>query len=286
MSRNRPFDVPSPPGAHENLQIPDGAINLFPHKLGARIFYVPSRQCILKAGSFVSMSEAEAMRFISKNTTVPVPQVHDAHVEDGVGYIFMSKLPGQPLGKVWPELSKEQRTSIAAQLRSYVMQWQSFRGNYFGALEQQPCREIFFHHLCLLPPYERQYGPYFSRDDYNEGLVEAIVNSRPKGESQLGEKEMTFIEKIRSLTGDTAIFTHGDLHLENILVNDEFIVTGIIDWGMAGYSFEDRDYAEARIRARDPDWIETLHEIFGSTKRINIDLYLQLDAILVEYSGL
>lgn len=44
------------------VTIPDGAIDLFPRKVGPRILYLPDQNESLKAGSSVKMSEAEAMR--------------------------------------------------------------------------------------------------------------------------------------------------------------------------------------------------------------------------------
>lgn len=84
----------------QRVEIPDGAIDLFPSKIGARILHLPDTNQILKAGSKVKLSEAEAMRLIARQTSIPVPRVQDAYVKDEIGYIFMSREKGKRLADV------------------------------------------------------------------------------------------------------------------------------------------------------------------------------------------
>lgn len=62
-------------GTPNNAQviIPDGAVDLFPRRVGPRILYLPDQDQILKAGPSVKMSEAEAMRYVALRTSVPIP---------------------------------------------------------------------------------------------------------------------------------------------------------------------------------------------------------------------
>jgi hypothetical protein len=174
---------------------------------------------------------------------------------------------------------------VSRNLKEYVGQWQSLRGKFYSSLWQRPCEDIFFQHLCLLPPYEMQYGPYLSREQYNDGLVNALINSRPRGEQQLGGLERTLIQKLYLLRDDTIIFSHGDLHPNNIFVDNLCNITGIIDWGMAGFSVKERDYVEAKLRARDHEWIKELENIFEDHVKGDYKCFLELNKALVEYSG-
>lgn len=66
-----------------------------------------------------------------------------------------------------------------------------------------------------------------------------------------------------ALDDDYNIFSHGDFHLYNILVDESLKVTRIVDWQAAGFSINERDYLEARLRSRgDQNWIQALVEIF------------------------
>ncbi|KAF2248947.1 kinase-like protein, partial [Trematosphaeria pertusa] len=212
------------------------------------------RGAILKVGRGVRMAEAEAMRFVSSRSSIPVPEVYEAYEKNGTGYIYMSKAEGLQLGEMWSSLSDDKRAYVADQLRGYVAELRDMRGNFYGALWNQPSADIFFSHLCLKTHDDKQYGPFKSRTEYNQGLVEALTNSRPGG--QLGESENSIVAKISVLTEDAKVFSHGDLHLDNILVDGNCKIMAIVDWGSAGFSISGREYLEANLRARQPEWIK------------------------------
>lgn len=50
-----------------------------------------------------------------------------------------------------------------------------------------------------------------------------------------------------ALDDDCKIFSHGDFHLYNVLVDESLKVTGIVDWQAAGFSINEWDYLEARL---------------------------------------
>jgi len=53
------------------------------------------------------------------------------------------------------------------------------------------------------------------------------------------------------------VLTHGNLKKSKILVKDG-VVTGIVDRGAAGYSIEEREDLEAKIRGSDLSWEEAV----------------------------
>ncbi len=53
------------------------------------------------------------------------------------------------------------------------------------------------------------------------------------------------------------ILTHGGLHMGNVLVRDG-LVTGIVDWGGAGYCIEEREHVEAKMRLNDSLWEQAI----------------------------
>lgn len=279
---NSPPSSPLPPLEYE-AEIPLNAINLSPRTIGPKIFHIPDRDVILKVGKGVKLAEANAMRFVSSQSSIPIPEVYEAYEKDGVGHIFMSKVNGRQLGEVWSTLSVSEVAYIANQLRGYVKELWEIRGDFYGALWNQPCEDIFFSHLCLATSGNKQYGPYKSRKEYNQGLIEALINSRPRG--QFGELEKKLMAKISGLTEDAKIFSHGDLHLDNILVNDNCTIVGIVDWGSAGFSIPGREFLEASLRARNPNWIKTITEVFPEDAKAEYDILRELDLALVLYSG-
>lgn len=139
------------------------------------------------------------MRYVALHTSVPVPEVRESYIKIGCGYIFMSKADGQPLADMWKELGVEQRAVVVCQLRDYAEQLRSLTGKLYGALWHQASEDIFFHRL----PFHHEkvtYGPYFCRQQSNDGLVTALENSRPNRSLDEYEKDLT--ERIRAVTDD------------------------------------------------------------------------------------
>ncbi|RPA84252.1 kinase-like protein, partial [Ascobolus immersus RN42] len=189
--------------------------------------------------------EAHALRYVAAHTQIPVPKVLDAYEKDGVTYIFMERLPGEQLSKyIYSEeaLPDDVLDKIVEQLRSYVSQLQALRGTYFGSIRENENEEgytediHFKHHPVTVNEISRLfYGPYATRKEYNEGLIVALRNGRWMGELDEGDEEL--VERIHELDGDERkVFTHGDLHAGNILIDrDEGRVTGIVDFGESGW---------------------------------------------------
>ncbi|CAI6334355.1 unnamed protein product [Periconia digitata] len=229
------------------------------------------------------MTEAGAMQFMSSHTSIPVPEVYEAYEKNGLGYIYMCKVEGSQLGETWSSLSDDSKAYVADQLQGYVRALRDLRGDFYGALWNQPSQDIFFSHLCIKTHDNKQYGPFKSRTENNQGLVKALVNSRPGG--QLGESENSIIAKISALTEDAKVFSHGDLHLGNILVDGNCKIMAIVDWGSAGFRIPGREYLEANLRARKPEWIELLNDVFPEDAKTEYHILKELDPTLVSYSG-
>lgn len=64
--------------------------------------YKVDPKTIVKTGSCVRKSEAETMRFVRNRTTIPVPEVHNAYMDEkSRGCIVMEFIPGDNLDKAW-----------------------------------------------------------------------------------------------------------------------------------------------------------------------------------------
>ncbi|KAF2214177.1 hypothetical protein CERZMDRAFT_11284, partial [Cercospora zeae-maydis SCOH1-5] len=220
------------------------------------IFALHDENIILKVGPSVEMCEAEAMRFVARETRIPVPEVIKSYMEDGNGYIFMSRLEGEPLGDCWAQLSPDLRSVVVHQLAGYLQELSSLHGDFYGALWHQPSKDIFFMHLPFRSEQVR-YGPYHSRQQYNEGLIKALENSTPT--ASLAGLEEGLIDKLMNNNDDTKVFSHGDLQPMNVLVDKSTgRITGILDWESAGFSIRGREYYEAKARARSEAWSDAL----------------------------
>ena len=89
-----------------------------------------SEHLVVKKADDIPVHEALTLRFIAENTTLPVPKVHDVRMEDDkVVGIVMDYMPGTQLDGIWDNLNPDQKQSIAEQLRGYISQLRSLKGN-------------------------------------------------------------------------------------------------------------------------------------------------------------
>lgn len=252
-------------------------------RIGPQVKRIPEKKAILKYGSTVKVAEAECLRFIAQRTSIPVPHVFEFYEQHGNGYILMTELDGDPLGAVWSTMSDDYKEKIILQLKGYVQQLQTIHGDFYGSLGESPSKDIFFQHLPF-KPNDVAYGPYYSKSEYIAGLSEAVKNSKPHGLLQDSERHV--VESIKFIIGEEPIFSHGDLHPFNILINGKGDITGIIDWEAAGYSFPERDYVEAKLRTQSTAYWDTiLDRIFPDEFLNSLKLFQELERLLVLHTG-
>lgn len=254
-------------------------------KIDKSIWHLQDSDRILKRGPHVKVSEAEALRFIAASTHVPVPEVFGAYEKDGYGHIFMSRVIGKPLYDVLEILDEVQMERVIEQLSGFVRSWMSLNGDFFGSVGFKPCRDVFFQHLPAIGMPDREYGPFGSRAEYCNGLIDALRNSRPCGKFDASDAHL--IERIERLgDGGCAVFCHGDLHPDNIFVDDQLNVVAVVDMGVSGFSIPEREYFEAKSRARNPVWSSMIDRIVPKIPDETYALLLELERALVRYSGL
>lgn len=240
------------------------ARNICPDRISGCFILEINQSIILKVGHAVRMGEAEAMILVQNQTSVPVPQVFNAYCINEIGFILMEKIPGAPLSTHWDTLPQKVKLSITEQLCDYIKQWRQLKGLFFGTVDGGPCQDIIFKHPWENKEYE--YGPYSTREEFNKGMVEALQRSRPN--QKLTKKDQFFTERLlssRSGEEQMKVFTHGDLNQSNIIIQNG-VITGIVDWGTAGYSVLAREYFCLRWTAMDPEWIEPFSAVLPTNE--------------------
>ncbi|KAL4808967.1 kinase-like domain-containing protein [Aspergillus unguis] len=262
-----------------------------PLKGGSNMLQLSSDSTFLKVGWRVHMGEAEALIFLARNSTVPVPLVLSAYTIGDLGFIHMEKVPGQTLGSCMDGLPVDDLSAIARQLKGYIAEWRAFRSSFIGSVGGGPCRDIIFRH-----PWDyrstRTYGPFDSFEAYKAGVVEAFRASRPNANVWY-EDEEALKEKIlasslplvdgRPITSSTlGLLTHGDLHPGNIMVKDGAI-TGILDWGESGYSVPEREFFAAKRICMDEKWSGMIDECIPLFDK-EYQLMDEVDRSMMRYS--
>ena len=75
-------------------------------------------QICVKFGQDMDLTEAATLRFISENTSLPVPKVYIAFTHGDSSYIVMERIKGEMLGKGWVNRSEESKSKVLIQLRN------------------------------------------------------------------------------------------------------------------------------------------------------------------------
>ncbi|KAH8829057.1 kinase-like protein [Flagelloscypha sp. PMI_526] len=177
---------------------------------------------------------------------LPVPE-HYGTVQLGPAHIlFLSRLPGSTIeSRIQSDLDK-----IISRLHTQQELLPSLP--LFGSVQEHICRDTRMRTRTSCPD-----DPIKTQEQFNDFLMSGIDMRMSKG----------YRTWLRSLLRDDhpVVFSHGDLHPGNILVqeqeNGEIEISGILDWEMAGYYPAYWDALKAR-NTRDTkdssDWWEHL----------------------------
>ncbi|PGH05801.1 hypothetical protein GX51_02774 [Blastomyces parvus] len=187
------------------------------------------------------LMQAEAMRFVRKHTSLPVPEVYDAYVDESSdsGVIIMDYVEGNVLRDVWDDLTGEQQSSITNQLKAYIEELRSLKGIFIGPVDGSLCYDPTF---CV--GEEESFGPFATEFEFNEGLIKAMKLTQHNS-------WIDHITKfVRALPTHDVVFTHGDISPRNIIVRGDQVVA-ILDWEMSGFYPEYWEYIKALFY---PDW--------------------------------
>lgn len=202
---------------------------------------------VLKTGDATRMAEAAALRYIRKNTTIPVPEVYDAYMradKPDCGAILMEFIEGDTLTDAWADMDRAQKDSIIAQLKGYVDQLRAIKGDFIGSVDGTHCEDQIF------SDDSGAYGPFKTDDEFREGCIAAMYACRRNNWSE------TVAGFIRALPPGEIVLTHNDLHPRNIIVKDGKVVA-IIDWELSGFYPEYWEYVKAWYRTNIKElWVQ------------------------------
>ncbi|ROT41239.1 kinase-like protein [Sodiomyces alkalinus F11] len=239
---------------------------------GRLIFEGP--HTVRKVGeAFLIRREAEAMDYVKKNTSIPIPTVLRVHLDDASNgkssWILMQRLSGLELGTAWPQMDDDARSETICQLRSYLEQLHRLRPAtaVVGRIGSASGGPAWDHRLSNMSTC----GPFESVAEFHDFLV-APVRQCPRPE---------LVAKYRSQLADTydVCFAHADLSWENILVDvSTGQIQGILDWEMAGFWPEWWEYRKALFGSRSQQWWRhILKEVMVErTRETEIDMELEM----------
>ncbi|CRG89677.1 hypothetical protein PISL3812_06716 [Talaromyces islandicus] len=184
-----------------------------------------------------SVSYAVTMKYLKRNSSIPVPEVYAYEVQSALDnkvhatYILMERLPGHALPtleRMTLEISDEEIAAVKkvhTQLADIILELVSLKFDKIGCLREDSKGKFF-----VGAYYETNATAYPQHKAYALGDLE-----------EDGDREETVAdyELLAELAGHFVIpefkdgpfvINHNDLTIQNILVDDDFNITGILDF--------------------------------------------------------
>lgn len=203
-----------------------------------------------KLRDFIIRSEVATLMFLER-TNVPAPKVHDFAVEHpdnavGVGYILMDKLPGKSLR--WSIATRQQRRKVMSQLADTFCELRKYPFERLGSLSdpgEAKVGPLARESLVDMTESEmRTTGPFSSLSDYHLSSLRLILDLICREEIYSQQSVDAYLihrflidlvpRVVNHLPQEHDFYLkHADDKGDHILVDDDFNITGIIDWEWA-----------------------------------------------------
>ncbi|KAK7398064.1 hypothetical protein QQX98_012572 [Neonectria punicea] len=207
-----------------------------------------------------TMNEVGVMTWLSKNTTIPLPEViaYDASVDNPIGYEYtlLSRVQGVTLSDIYDSLSDGQIAQILDQLIDILCQLQAHSGlvlNDQGEAKLGPVLDETFWQVldveALWPEGETLAtlnigGPYPTYVDYISAQVLKNIRLIQTHDKltfmrdvvpRLESFEAALHKHASELNRVKLRLAHKDLHFANMVLNvSSGRITGILDWEFSG----------------------------------------------------
>lgn len=230
---------------HVDIEFADGVTWLARIRLDDPLLPPPAVQ------SSIFLSEVATLEFLAR-TRVPAPRVYGYALgeapgnEVGVSYVLIEKMKGTPLD--WGSAGTEEREKVMEQLAEVYMELERhpipMTGSLFpGSGGEEPGVGVFAQTPCFETP-ERGLGPFETLDEaYTDIIHQQLrtiasreVSSLPVDNYLAFHWRLEVLPKLlagsASREGPFYLKHYGDKG-DHILVDEEYNITGIIDWEFA-----------------------------------------------------
>lgn len=206
-------------------------------------------------------SEAFTMRWIRERTTIPVPEVYgfDTSMDDAIGcpYILMEHIKGQSLYQGWfnpavsPARLEQFRARALQTITAAIVQLHNFQFHTSGSLRFgvdgkpygfQSAKVVDFLGTAARPQDDPSMDALFAKKGPFKHPMDFLLFNLNRRQSTYGDSARVrgLYESLRLFTqwtlepvsGDQFPFVlgHPDFDLQNILVNEDGTLCGILDW--------------------------------------------------------
>ncbi|KAL5329524.1 hypothetical protein ACEPPN_003038 [Leptodophora sp. 'Broadleaf-Isolate-01'] len=199
--------------------------------------YGPQSEAERHAGEFNSL------KIVQSQTSIPVPHPIDHLLSRTESFLVTSRIEGGPAGLAVDECSDEEMHRMAEDLRSWIAELRLIKGNKDSkyAITNATRGSCLDYRIS-----GNRVGPFPSEKEFSESLC-------------LGA-----LPGLMHRTDHKIVFTHADLNMRNIIVEDGRI-TGIVDWENAGFFPEYWEYTKCHFGVRiSKRWPKMIDAAFGN----------------------
>ncbi|KAJ7578719.1 hypothetical protein C8J56DRAFT_355276 [Mycena floridula] len=193
-------------------------------------------------------SEVATMQYIEEHTKIPIPHVFEyshSHTEIGRPYILMSKVDGVALNTIWDDLADEKRKKVLEQVVEILLDLSEQRFSQMGALFRRGEDSWEIRSESEISPTGMDTLLYPNSVSYWTASATEEMNSIFEKNFGAPAKEYTYAQAwfMRSCVPelyDAQDDQHGfplcpgDFHSQNIIIDGDLQITGIIDWEGSG----------------------------------------------------
>lgn len=203
-------------------------------------------------------SEVATMRYVKQHTSIPVPEVYSFDATDdntlGVPYMFMEYIQGKPYPYPFSQrgiVRDVELLKVHLQLVHFTWQLSRLPFDSIGQLYLSPHSRADVIIGPIVDRKQRMYGPFQSSRDFFLERAQLVYEDELRMANATGvTKAEDVVWRDRTETallhceaaahvGETVsckepfVLKHVDLHWQNILLDEECTVVGIIDWEWA-----------------------------------------------------
>ena len=181
-----------------------------------------------KHGCNTSVIEALATQYVSVKTTIPVPTILDVLLDSvGTPLILMTRIQGAPLCDMpltANELSDARLSTFTSTMAEWLAQLRQLGPPPSGLAV---CGFMGTPFMSYRIDHSACVGPFSSSDEFHSQYYCTLP---PEADPDIRALAKRVREKPYRVC-----FTHGDISPSNILVDEDYLPVGLVDWGCAAW---------------------------------------------------
>ncbi|KAF2425514.1 kinase-like protein [Tothia fuscella] len=182
-------------------------------------------------------AEFQSLQLVEKYTDIPAPRAVDTAQHSEYSYLLMTRVSGQPIGKMLAIMTDEKIAIAVQDLKKYLAGLQHIPNTTGSGF--QICNSLGAGILdWRIGDSQREELKFKSEAEFNQYLTSPFDESTQKQAEKAHHRKHGIV------------FTHNDLNPRNVLADETGKITGIVDWECSGWFPEHWEYTKAHFAVR------------------------------------